>query len=41
MKTVFHARPYARFTEIKSNFRRKKLYRTNNYLDAVFIMETM
>ena len=25
MATVFHARPYGRFIETKSNFRRKKL----------------
>ena len=25
MATVFHARPYGRFIEIKSNFRRRKL----------------
>ena len=27
--TVFHAKPDGRFTKIKHNFRRKKLYRTN------------
>ena len=27
--TVFHTRAYGRFIEIKSNLRRKKLYRTN------------
>ena len=29
MTTVFHARLYGRFVDIKSNLRRKKLYRTN------------
>ena len=27
MTTVFHARPYGRFIEIGSNFRKRKLYR--------------
>ena len=29
MTTLFHLRPYCRFIEIKNNFRRKKLQRTN------------
>ena len=29
MTTVFHAWPYGRFIEIKSNLRRKKLHRTS------------
>ena len=29
MKTIFQAKPYDRFIEIKSNFRRKKLHKTN------------
>ena len=27
--TIFHARPYIRFTETRSNHRRKRLHRTN------------
>ena len=45
MPTVFHARPYDRFMEIKSILRRKKLYRTNrgsNFLGGSFrAIETM
>ena len=29
MVSVFHARPHWRFKDIKSNLRRKKLYRMN------------
>ena len=39
MTTVFHARPYGRFIEIKSNFARKKPRRTNqgyHFLDGSF-----
>ena len=35
MTTVFHARLHGRFVEIKSNLRRKKLYRTNQ--NSVFL----
>ena len=41
---VFHARSYVRFVEIKSNFGRKKLYRTNldyNFLAGNFNNEKM
>ena len=39
MTTIFRARRYGRFTEIKSNLRRKKLHRTNqgsNFVEANF-----
>ena len=39
MITVFLARPYGRFIEVKSNFGRKKLRRTNqacNFLGGSF-----
>ena len=39
MAAVYHARLIVRFIEIKSNFRRKKLYRTNrgfNFLGGSF-----
>ena len=39
---VFHARPYSRFIEIKSNFGRKKLHRTiqgYNVLAGIFNSE--
>ena len=44
MKTVFHARSYVRFIEIKGNLRRKNLHRTNqvfNFPESVFATETM
>ena len=40
MTTVFYARPYGRFIEIKSNLKRKKLHRTkqsSNFLGGSFI----
>ena len=33
MTTVFHARSYDRFIEIKNNFRRKELHRTEQSSD--------
>ena len=39
MTVVFHARPYGRFIEIKSNLRRNKLHRTNqgsNFVGFIF-----
>ena len=39
MTTVFHAKPYDKYTEINSNRRRKKLYITNqdfNFLRGSF-----
>ena len=36
MKAVFHAWPYSRFIELKSNLRRKKLNRTNQ--DSNFLV---
>ena len=39
MTTLFHARPYSRFIEIKSNLRTKKFHRTNlgsNFLGGSF-----
>ena len=42
MTTVFHARPYDSFIEIKNNLRRKKLHRTDQgFLEAVLAIEIM
>ena len=42
--TVFYASSYGEFIEIQSNFRRKKLHRTNQgsfFLEAVLAIEIM